>query len=192
VAAPLLLLDAADLDVYLHYHVRQAGVPAIATTHTDHACLPLSFPSQRLYGSAEGLLAAQRNPTTPLDRVLHHGKEAAARVAYLNSLKEEHKGNPYMDYALTREGEFHADPANIAHEELLLPKVGGLLYVCVGGGGGEGGRVGFSLPVGRWLRIWQEGGGAEANSGTVCGGFGRTCSAQAHTCSGSGTRPLLA
>lgn len=86
------------------------------------ACL--SFPSQRLYGSAEGLLAAQRNPTTPLDRVLHHGKEAAARVAYLNSLKEEHKGNPYMDYALTREGEFYADPANIAHEELLLPKVG--------------------------------------------------------------------
>lgn len=100
------------------------------------ACL--SSPSQRLYGSAEGLLAAQRNPTTPLDRVLHHGKEAAARVAYLNSLKEEHKGNPYMDYALTREGEFHADPANIAHEELLLPKVGGLLYVCVWGGGGRG------------------------------------------------------
>lgn len=77
----------------------------------------------KLYGSAEGLLAAQRSPATPLDRVLHHGKEAAARVAYLNSLKEEHQGNPYMDYALTREGEFYADPANIAHEELLLPKV---------------------------------------------------------------------
>jgi len=77
----------------------------------------------KLYGSADGLLDAQRTPRTPLQHIQEHGKEAAARVANINTLKEQHKGNAYLEYALTREAAFHSDPTNIAFEEVLLPQL---------------------------------------------------------------------
>eukprot|EP00879_Flechtneria_rotunda_P024559 GHRR01026039.1.p1 GENE.GHRR01026039.1~~GHRR01026039.1.p1 ORF type:complete len:229 (-),score=108.03 GHRR01026039.1:698-1384(-) len=77
----------------------------------------------QLTGSADGLLAAQRNPLTPLQRMAQHAKEVSARVEDLKKQKAEAAGHAYLEYVLDKQLQFLQDPSNVSFEELELPEV---------------------------------------------------------------------
>jgi DNA repair exonuclease SbcCD ATPase subunit len=76
---------------------------------------------KKLTGSSDGLLAAQRSPSTPLQRLASHQKEVAELVESLKAARAEAKGHAYREYALDKQLAFVSDPSNIAFEELELP-----------------------------------------------------------------------
>ncbi|KAF8072650.1 hypothetical protein HT031_000310 [Scenedesmus sp. PABB004] len=76
----------------------------------------------KLSGSADGLLAAQRAPLTPLQRMAQHGAEVAGAVAALKAQRAGAAGHAYQEYVLDKQLAFLADPTNVAFEELELPE----------------------------------------------------------------------
>eukprot|EP00775_Hariotina_reticulata_P010525 gene10525-10685_t len=76
-----------------------------------------------LTGSAEGLLAAQRAPKTPLQRLADHAQEVAGQVAALKAQRAEAAGNAYLEYVLDKHLAFLNNPENMQFEELELPDV---------------------------------------------------------------------
>jgi hypothetical protein len=83
-----------------------------------HLALP-----QELTGSADGLLAAQRSPATPLQRMSSHAQEVAAQLASLKQQKKEAAGHAYLEYVLDKQLKFVSDPSNTRFEELELPEL---------------------------------------------------------------------
>eukprot|EP00878_Enallax_costatus_P000627 GHUV01000730.1.p1 GENE.GHUV01000730.1~~GHUV01000730.1.p1 ORF type:complete len:638 (+),score=262.56 GHUV01000730.1:185-2098(+) len=77
----------------------------------------------KMTGSADGLLAAQRTPLTPLQRIAQHSQEVAGAINALKQQKAEAKGNPYLEYAIDKQLAFLSNPENITFEEVELPEV---------------------------------------------------------------------
>lgn len=77
----------------------------------------------KLTGSADGLLAAQRSPSTPMQRLASRQKEVAELVESLKAARAEAKGNAYKEYVLDKQLAFVVDPSNISFEELELPQL---------------------------------------------------------------------
>lgn len=119
-------------------HPRSAHAPTASGSHirlTSTYCsicdLPPCHP-QELTGSADGVLAAQRSPATPLQRMASHAQEVAGQVASLKQARKEAAGHAYLEYVLDAQLRFAADPSNSRFEELELPeliKVGGVGWV---------------------------------------------------------------
>jgi hypothetical protein len=78
---------------------------------------------QELTGGADGLLAAQRSPATPLQRMSSHAQEVAAQLASLKQQKKEAAGHAYLEYVLDKQLKFVSDPSNTRFEELELPEL---------------------------------------------------------------------
>lgn len=78
---------------------------------------------KELTGGADGLLAAQRSPATPLQRMSSHAQEVAAQLASLKQQKKEAAGHAYLEYVLDKQLKFVSDPSNTRFEELELPEL---------------------------------------------------------------------
>lgn len=78
---------------------------------------------QALTGSDEGLLAAQRSPATPLQRLAGHAQAVAGKLAALKQQRSEAAGSAYLSYVLDKQIAFLSDPSNTAFEELELPEL---------------------------------------------------------------------
>lgn len=116
--------EARALTQHLYTHDRYLygeGMKLVKRYEEEEA--ELADKLKKLTGSADGLLAAQRSPSTPLQRLAAHHKEVAELVESLKASRAEAKGNAYREYVLDKHLAFLADPTNIAFEELELPQI---------------------------------------------------------------------
>lgn len=103
----------------------------LAAAYSAASLLPTAPVPQALTGSDEGVLDAQRNPVTPLQRLASHAQEVAGAVASLKKQRAEVAGHAYMEYVLDKQLAFLSDPSNTRFEELELPE---LIKVTQGAG----------------------------------------------------------
>ncbi len=78
---------------------------------------------QKLTGSDAGLLAAQRSPLTPLQRMAQHATAVAGALEDLKAQRTAAAGHAYLEYVLSKQTAFLADPSNMRFEELELPEL---------------------------------------------------------------------
>jgi len=116
--------EARALTEHLYTHDRYMyaeGMKLVKRYEEEEA--ELADKLKKLTGSADGLLAAQRSPSTPLQRLADHHKEVAELVESLKAARAEAKGNAYREYVVDKHLAFVSDPTNIAFEELELPQL---------------------------------------------------------------------
>jgi len=147
-AKQLLMTVASFVGVYRSQcHVVGFHMALILTSWGMESLLVVV--TQSLTGSTDDLLAAQRSPKTPLQRLADHAQEVAGQVSALKAQRAEAAGNAYLEYVLDKHLAFLNNPENMRFEELELPEVI---------------RVSWGVAATAAWGCWT----AEAGTGTAC------------------------